>query len=559
MTAKILCSLLCALPAAAESGRELLEAARSDQQTTVETLLKQGADVNTRDQDGTTALTWAAYRGNLPLAELLLDRGANPNLSSEIGLTPLALAIQNGAVAVASLLLNKGADPNLARENGETPLMTAVRLGQVDTTRLLLDHGAKANVQEKKFHQTPLMWAAGNPALVRMLLAKGADVHARTAVWDVKYTIYAPTTVTLGKTGIPWNTDGEYTAKKGGQNALFFTVQKHDLDSARLLLDAGIDVNQPAADGTTPLLAALYNWDPPGTTFIPGRGAPAPAGSSQFFRPDLALARLFLDCGANATGVDGAGYTALHGAALAVANLSLGPEYRRGGAYGGKAALLTIGAAHSQATVEQKQIALEIVRRLLDAGADPNRQTLYPTPGPAGDVRLNPAPPGSSPLHIAAASRNVDLIRLLAVKGGNPNLVRKDGHTPFSVAVMAGDLEAVKELVTRGADLSIRYNPTEKIPDPVEAITLTRSNQSIMHIAALGGSPEVIRFLHQKGARLDLKNSANETPLQLADHQERYHEAIERQGAEGDAEKLKAVVRKTTITGAIRSLLPNQP
>jgi ankyrin repeat protein len=159
-------------------------------------------------------------------------------------------------------------------------------------------------------------------------------------------------------------------------------------------------------------------------------------------------------------------------------------------------------------------------------------------------------------LHIAAASGNVPLVKVLAARGGNPNLLRKDGHTPFSVAVMAGDLEAVKELLQCGADIAMRYSPTEKIPDPVEPITLPRRDQSIMHIAVLGGSPDLVRYLYSKGAPLHLKNSANETPLQLADHQERYREAIERQGAEGDSEKLKSIVRRTTMTDAIKALVP---
>ena len=185
-----------------------------------------------------------------------------------------------------------------------------------------------------------------------------------TTTWDVKYTIYAPTTVTLGKTGIPWNTDGAYTSKKGGLNALFFAVQKHDLESARILLDAGLDVNQPAADGTTPLLAALYNWDPPDLTFVPGKGAPAQAGSSQHFHADLAMARLLLDRGAKSAGADGAGYTPLHGAALAVANATLGPDFRRGGAYGGKAALLTLGRVNKAAPASQVEEALAIVAHI---------------------------------------------------------------------------------------------------------------------------------------------------------------------------------------------------
>ena len=94
-----------------------------------------------------------------------------------------------------------------------------------------------------------------------------------------------------------------------------------------------MDVNQPAADGTTPILAALYHWDPPNAVFIPGKGAPAQAGTSQTLHADLAMAQFLLDRGAKAKAVDGAGYTPLHGAALAVANAALGPDFRKGGGY----------------------------------------------------------------------------------------------------------------------------------------------------------------------------------------------------------------------------------
>ena len=66
-------------------------------------------------------------------------------------------------------------------------------------------------------------------------------------------------------------------------------------------------------------------------------------------------------------------------------------------------------------------------------------------------MRINPAPPGSSAFHIAGRSQLSALVRMLADKGGNPNLLRKDGHTPFSVAVLAGRRDVVKEMVARGA------------------------------------------------------------------------------------------------------------
>ncbi len=553
MMQRALAGLLAGCGLFALDGGALSDAVRGDDRSAVEKLLRDGANPNERESDGATPLAWAATRTNAEITGVLLKAGADPNLTNELGIGPLALAISNASAAIVNQLLTHGADPNVARENGETPLMTAARMRQFEVMKALLTQGAAVNRSDKKYGQTALMWAAGQPAAVRLLLEHGADIRAATKVWDVKYTNYLPTTVTLGKTGIPWNNEGDYSVKKGGLNALFFAVQKNDLESAGLLLDRGIDVNSAAADGTTPLLAALFKWDPPKSVFVPGRGAPATAGSSQRFSPDLRLAKLFLDRGAAVTTADGAGYTPLHGAALAVARAARSGTRQRS-AYGQTAAALALGADNGSNAGETLKEALAIVEWLLAAGADPNRQTVYPAGGPAGDVRINPAPTGSSAMHIAASSGSVELVRILAGRGGDPNRVRKDGHTPFSVAVLSGNVDVAEKLLAQGGDIKARWSPQDKIPDPVEAITLARENQSILHLAAIEGKPEMLELLYAKGAALDARNAQGETPFDLADKQERYRDAIQRQGADGDAKKLKTIVRKTAGTDTLKKL-----
>ena len=539
---------------AANIGGLLVDAAHGDDRSTVAALLERGADANAVSADGSTALAWAAIRGNSAVARLLLAAGANPDLANAYGVVPVSLAIENGAAEVARLLLENGADPNVERGNGETALMTALRLGQIDMVKQLLRHGADPNAREKRVGQTALMWAAGNPDAVRLLLDSGADVNAVTRTWNVKYTVYIPTSFTLGKTGIPWNADGEYTSKRGGQTALFFAIRKRDLESARMLLDAGLDVKDLAADGTSPLLAALYNWVPLDSDFQPGQGAPARAGSSQRFAPNIDMAHILLDRGVSATAADTAGYTPLHAAALAVAWVSRRQDSRSDGVYRTLPALLTLDRPPKPPPFDRID-ALGMVRRLLDAGADPNRQTKYPTPGPDGDVRINPAPPGSSALHIAASSSSLDLVKMLLDAGADPNLVRKDGHTPFSVAVVARDMPVLEELILRGADLQARYDPHDMYPDPIKAVSLPRQGQSIVHIAAGNRSPKVVEYLHAKGAPIDWKNKQGETPLDLGDHQERFQESLNRQNTDGDPERLKKVVRPTETTDAIKKLL----
>ena len=554
----LLSVLAYAAALAANVDHALVDAARLDDRTAVAALLRQGADANASGADGTTALAWAAIRGNAAIADLLLEAGADPDRSNPLGVRALSMAAENGAMDVVRLLLDHRADPDVARENGESALMTAARIGRIDMMEALLDHGADPSAREERFGQTVLMWVADDPDAVRLLLASGADIRARTKTWQVRYTVYAPTSFTLGKTGIPWNTDGEFVSPRGGQNALFFAIRKRNLESVRALLDAGLDVNEAAADGTTPLLAALYNWVPLDRDFEPGRGAPASAGSSQRFAPSLPIAGFLLDRGATAKAADTAGYTPLHAAALAVAWATRAEDRGGAGAYRRAPALLSLNHDQSGTAPFGPDEALQVVGRLLRRGAEPNRQTLYPTPGPAGDVRINPAPPGSSALHIAANSGSVELLEMLADAGADPNIVRKDGHTPLSVAVVAGDLPAVKALVARGADLSARYNPDDRYPDPVRAISLPRQGQTIMHIAAGVRSPDIVQYLHAQGAPLNWKNDQGETPLDLADHQERFQEALHRQNADGDPERLNAVTRPTETTDAIRGILSSQ-
>jgi len=74
-----------------------------------------------------------------------------------------------------------------------------------------------------------------------------------------------------------------------------------------------------------------------------------------------------------------------------------------------------------------------------------------------------------------------------------------------------------------------------------------------MHIAAGAGAPEIIEYLHSLGVGFDAKNSMGETPLDLADHQERYREARAREGAEDKPDRI--VKRDTSTTEMIKKLL----
>jgi ankyrin repeat protein len=538
---------LACLPAtAAPSGDRLIAAAQDGLDAQVGVLLAAHADVNATDGTGATALAWAVMRGNGAMAARLLKAHANPNLTDANGVGPLTLAIDSDAPATVKLLLAAGADANLACANGETPLMHAVHAGSADMTAMLLAAKADVNVREAQFGQTALMWAAGYPELTRMLLAHGADFRAQSKSWETTSVNYVTTTSTLGATGIPWNNEGSYSGKAGGFNAMLFAVQAGDIESVKALIAAGADVNQAAADGTTPLLTSLYNWSQAGMQV--GKVVP------MRYAPNLAIAGLLLDHGAKVNVSDRAGYTPLHGAVLVLVSGG-GGHLPQIGFQPGK--MSTPDAPVPMAPKNEAE-GLKIVTRLLELGADPNKPTLNTTPGPVGSLRTNPASAGSTPFHLAGFAHSARLVELMAAHDANPNITRKDGHTPFSLAAMSNDLPVVEAMVSHGADLAMRYNPADKVAgtDALKADAYPRGNETILHIAAIPGANYVVEYLAKKGIPLDAGNDHGQTALQLAEEQELFRYLHDKEGPHGvgpEGENAgKVIVRETQTSDAFK-------
>src|SRR5678816_2097828 len=129
---------------------EVADAVRTRNASALQSLLKQRADVNVAEPDGTTALHWAAHWNDLDTVNLLLKAGANAKAVNRYGASPLSEAVSSGSVAMIQALLNAGADPKtLTTPDGETVLMTASRAGNTEVVRLLLERGADVNAREK--------------------------------------------------------------------------------------------------------------------------------------------------------------------------------------------------------------------------------------------------------------------------------------------------------------------------------------------------------------------------------------------------------------------------
>jgi uncharacterized protein len=275
--------LLVALPisVAGADRPPLIEAARNADRVAVRALLQKKVDVNATEGDGTTALLWASYKDDVEIADLLIRAGANVNTANDLGATPLWAASQNGSSVMVRRLLQAGAAPNAALVSGELPLMVASRTGNTDVVEQLLAKGANVNARASR-RQTALMWAVAqqHPPVVRVLLAHGADVTARSDVWSQM--------MAVPPHGVP-----EYNREipHGGDTALMFAARVGDLDSAKLLLAAGADVNDADAWGVSALVLAAHSGFGDLVDYLLENGADPNAAAAGFSALHIAIMR----------------------------------------------------------------------------------------------------------------------------------------------------------------------------------------------------------------------------------------------------------------------------
>ena len=118
-------------------------------------LLKRRARINSRNRNGETALSLAAYKGKLPFVKRLVEAGADVNL---YGWPPLIYASFNGHAAVVDYLLKKGAEVNATTANGSTALLFAARFGHLEVVELLLQNNADPNLANER-GATAIDWA----------------------------------------------------------------------------------------------------------------------------------------------------------------------------------------------------------------------------------------------------------------------------------------------------------------------------------------------------------------------------------------------------------------
>jgi uncharacterized protein len=435
-------------------------------------------DVNAVGPDGTTPLHWAVRADDLQKVESLIRAGAKVNVSDRYGITPLNLASVNGNARIMRKLLDAGANPNAADSTGETVLMTAARTGTAEAVKLLIDRGANVNALDPEFQQTALMLAVreNHPSAVKVLIEQKAALNAHTRVGPVpafrppcKGTGCGSEGVGINRGGIPDR--GQRPAINGGMTALLYAARDGRLEEARLLIGAGADVKLADPNEISPLLMSILN-------------------------NHLDVATFLLDQGAEVNTADFWGRTPLW-AAVDVRNMDLDHGIDKG--------------------VDRGPV-FDFIRLLIDSGANVNARTKeYHPPRrwlySLGDVSWVDMT-GQTPFLRAALSGDTKVMRLLLEHGADPNIATLAGTTPLMAAAgvnwtVAQTYTVSKEALLEAVKICLEYG--------ADVNAVNSMGLSAVMGAANRGSDDLIKYLVEKGARLDVKDTVGRTPITWAE------------------------------------------
>ncbi len=416
------------------------------------------------DASGSTPLLVAASHDDVAQVKQLLKAGANPNVRNKLDTTPLMEAAFNSNLEIIEALLDAGADPNAPGADGQTPLMLVARGTNVVAAKMLLGKGANPKLRESQRQQTALMWAAANSqgSMTRLLVEVGADLDAKTAT-DLMTPLVS----------------GEPRAQPrspGGMTALMFASREGCLDCVAAMIEKGASINLPDPEGVTPLLWAIWN-----TRFD--------------------VAKYLIEHGADVNRWDWWGRTPLY---LAVDYVTL-PH----------------GGRPDQPPLDQT-LPIEIVRLLLEKGADPNPQLKMTAPlrATGNDRGLDPMlSPGTTPLIRAAKAMDVESMKALLAHGADISLTNSRNMTATLAASGMGSTDAD----TRG------YFTTSDVQDrAIAALDLMFHHggpingkagqfaQVPLHGAAFWGWNRVVEYLLEKGAEINLADSRGYTAVDYA-------------------------------------------
>ena len=481
-------------------------------------LIAAGADVKAATRDGgITPLSLACTNGNAAIVGELLKAGADANATNGNGTTALMTASASGSVDAVKVLLEHGADVKVKETaHGQTALMFAAALDRAAVVKLLLEHGSEIDavtpaktVERVRFDQdgnivdTPAgggRGGRGGRGRGAALSAQDADkadeaADAAAAADATKSAIQTAQTelnafshaigfesaeLLLAK---PRAAAGDVAARAprrvgpeftGGMNALLYAAREGHMETVRLLVEGGANVNVQSADKFSPLVEAIVN-------------------------AHFDLAMYLLEHGADPNLATVSGMTALY----AVVDSQWAPH----------------AWFPQPATDQEKTSHLQLMKALIDKGANVNaaiNERIWFRSYTNDYTWVDTA--GATPFWRAAQSSDTPAMHLLVEHGADPKIASKAGDTPLHAAAGIGWaanwsvnaplplVDAVKYCVELGLDVNAVDN----------------RGYTPLHGAAYLGNNDMVNFLVSKGAKVDARSKTGDSPADMANGPTRF-------------------------------------
>jgi uncharacterized protein len=455
-------------------------------------LIASRADVNATSSDGSTALLWAAYNNDAEMAKALLAAGAKVDVANKYGVTPLLQAARTGDAAVMDVLLKAGANPKQTHPEGETTLMAASRSGSVEAVNLLLAKAVDVNAADAFQNETALMWAA-------------AEGHTNVVETLLKAGADPNRKARVSTLTTRRNADHP----TGGFTALMWAARNGAEDTVKAIAKGGADLNLKNGDGASATMIAIWND-----------------------RFDMAANLVNLGADPN----DGSLYLAIEMRDATTDQFAFDGSRKR--------------PDHAN-----KMTALDLVKFLLDKGADPNKTftgQLHSYSMPNSDRFDN------TPFFRAAITADVEALKVLvkyvgdlertpvaaaaaapppAADGdddvvaaggrgrGNPNV----GRTALMMSMAGGrgpGMTGGPGLLREGGQLPPYREPGSRKPEDAFAALLKAGaspnakapdGNTMVHLAATALNLNMIRALAEAGAKLDAPNKDGLSALDVAE------------------------------------------
>jgi ankyrin repeat protein len=482
-----------------------LAASRGDA-TMLETMLEHGADANEALPLGRRPLMLAARSGSVDAVRVLLNHGADPNASeTERGTTALMQAADQGHADVIAVLIDHGADFAAV----SAPVMRGGRtaaLGKANDPRNQVRRQVISVICEQESPdlgtlraltalssgttEDVLLAEAGGPdvtdanpcnqerdALGFVRAGGGRNGAGEQATDDDASLANADGDDAEDDAGGQQNGGNSFFGRRGAREPdggeltpLVYAARTGAIEAARVLLEAGADVNQVTRYGWSPLLAATQNRN-------------------------YQMGKFLIEHGADVNIANKGGWTPLY---LATDNRNL-----EGGDY---------------PTPGPDMDHLEYIRLLLEAGADPNARMIESTETRTVFTNQWLDENGATAFLRASQSGDVELMRLLLDNGADPHIYTELGVTPLAVAAGIGWVEGITSEWSTGQTVEAVKLLLDLGIDPnFQADT----GRVALHGAGHKGATEVARVLVAAGARMDIRdfgNTDNRGSPELAAH-----------------------------------------